>query len=200
MTAAFNLSQLANNLNSSGQLDATDGLSGVISVSNGGTGASSFGTGQVLIGNNTGAITTVGGGAAGRALVSDGSSWVSGFPARLDTATAGSMPSYSARAWANFNGNSSPPGINASGNVSSITRNGTGDYTINFTTAMPDASYACVFGTLANDVLGTQAQLLIYGDDANPQQKFFSSVRVLSGSTGVNFFRNKADLNIAIFR
>lgn len=200
MTASFNLSQLANNLNSSGQLDATDGLVGAVPVANGGTGATSFGTGQVLIGNNTGAITTVGGGAAGRALVSDGTSWISGYPARLDTATAGSMPSYSARAWANFNGNTSPAGINASGNISSITRNSTGDYTINFTTSMPDASYACVFGTLANDILGTQAQVLLYGDDSSPQQKFTNSVRILSGSSGTNFFRNKADISIAIFR
>ena len=35
--------------------------------------------------------------------------------------------------------------IRASGNVSSITDNGTGDYTVNFTTAMPDADYM-VFG------------------------------------------------------
>lgn len=39
MTAAFNLSQLANNLNSSGQLDATDGLTGVLPLVNGGTGS-----------------------------------------------------------------------------------------------------------------------------------------------------------------
>jgi hypothetical protein len=36
--------------------------------------------------------------------------------------------------------------IRASGNVSSITDNGTGDYTINFTTAMPDANYAFTVG------------------------------------------------------
>ena len=41
MTQAFNLSQLANNLNSSGQLDATDGLVNAVPVENGGTGASS---------------------------------------------------------------------------------------------------------------------------------------------------------------
>lgn len=41
MTQAFNLSQLANNLNSSGQLDATDGLVNSVPVANGGTGASS---------------------------------------------------------------------------------------------------------------------------------------------------------------
>ena len=40
MTQAFNLSQLANNLNSSGQLDATDGLVNAVPVANGGTGAS----------------------------------------------------------------------------------------------------------------------------------------------------------------
>lgn len=41
MTQAFNLSQLANNLNSSGLLDAADGLVNAVPVSNGGTGASS---------------------------------------------------------------------------------------------------------------------------------------------------------------
>jgi hypothetical protein len=39
MTQAFNLSQLANNLNSTGQLDATDGLVNAVPVANGGTGA-----------------------------------------------------------------------------------------------------------------------------------------------------------------
>ena len=48
---------------------------------------------------------------------------------------------YGCRAWVNFNGNGTPA-IRASGNVSSITDNGTGDYTINFTNAMPDVNYA----------------------------------------------------------
>jgi hypothetical protein len=42
MTQAFNLSQLANNLNTAGQLDATDGLVNAVPVANGGTGASSI--------------------------------------------------------------------------------------------------------------------------------------------------------------
>jgi hypothetical protein len=46
-----------------------------------------------------------------------------------------------ARAWVNFNGTGTPA-IRASFNVSSITRNGTGDYTVNFTTALPDADYS----------------------------------------------------------
>ena len=47
------------------------------------------------------------------------------------------------RAWVNFNGTGTVA-IRASFNVSSITDNGTGDYTVNFTTAMADANYAFV--------------------------------------------------------
>lgn len=57
----------------------------------------------------------------------------------LSTAS-GSAPSYSCRAWVNFNGTGTIA-IRASGNVSSITDNGIGDYTANLTTAMPDANY-----------------------------------------------------------
>jgi hypothetical protein len=46
-----------------------------------------------------------------------------------------------AKAWVNFNGTGTVA-IRDSFNVSSITDNGTGDYTINFTTAMPNANYA----------------------------------------------------------
>lgn len=45
------------------------------------------------------------------------------------------------KAWVNFNGTGTVA-IRASFNVSSITDNGTGDYTVNFTTAMPDANYS----------------------------------------------------------
>jgi len=48
---------------------------------------------------------------------------------------------YTAKAWVNFNGTGTVA-IRASGNVSSITDNGTGSYTVNFATAMPDADYA----------------------------------------------------------
>lgn len=53
----------------------------------------------------------------------------------------GDAPMYACRAWVNFNGTGTVA-IRASGNVSSITDNGTGDYTVNFTTAMPDANYS----------------------------------------------------------
>ena len=54
---------------------------------------------------------------------------------------SGTAPLYMCRAWVNFNGTGTVA-IRASGNVSSITDNGTGDYTVNFTTAMPDADYS----------------------------------------------------------
>jgi hypothetical protein len=68
---------------------------------------------------------------------------------RVDTAgekssviTGGSTlyPAFDCRAWVNFNGTGTVA-IRASGNVTSITDRGTGAYTVNFTTAMPDANY-----------------------------------------------------------
>ena len=59
---------------------------------------------------------------------------------------SGTAPLYMARAWVNFNGTGTVA-IRASGNVSSITDNGTGDYTINFTTALPDGNYAPVISS-----------------------------------------------------
>jgi hypothetical protein len=64
--------------------------------------------------------------------------------AKLNGAQSGAAPIYAARAWVNFNGTGTVA-IRASGNVSSITDNGTGDYTVNFSTAMPDANYAATF-------------------------------------------------------
>ena len=87
-------------------------------------------------------------------------------PASLSTAS-GSAPSYSARAWVNFNGTGTVA-IRASGNVSSITDNTTGDYTINFTTAMADANYSVVaYGQRADNAyedLNVQGYNNVYGD------------------------------------
>jgi hypothetical protein len=50
---------------------------------------------------------------------------------------------YTAKAWVNFNGVGTVS-IRAAGNVSSVSDNGVGDYTVNFTTAMTDANYSVV--------------------------------------------------------
>jgi hypothetical protein len=58
-----------------------------------------------------------------------------------DTTTLASAGQASVRAWVNFNGTGTVA-IRAAYNVTSITDNGTGDYTLNFTTALSDADYA----------------------------------------------------------
>jgi hypothetical protein len=62
----------------------------------------------------------------------------------VSTSTANCIQG-SAKAWVNFNGTGTVA-IRASYNVSSITDNGTGDYTVNFTNALPDANYSAVVG------------------------------------------------------
>jgi hypothetical protein len=71
---------------------------------------------------------------------------------KMDSGYGSVATVYGCRAWVNFNGTGTPA-IRASGNVSSITDNGTGDYTVNFTTAMPDANYSAVgaCGQTTND-------------------------------------------------
>jgi hypothetical protein len=54
---------------------------------------------------------------------------------------SGSAPVYACRAWVNFDGDGTVS-IRDSGNVSSITDNGTGDYAVNLTTAMQDTNYS----------------------------------------------------------
>jgi hypothetical protein len=56
---------------------------------------------------------------------------------------------YGCRAWVNFNGTGTVA-IRASGNVSSITDVGTGNYRVNMTTAMPDINYATLVSGLAS--------------------------------------------------
>lgn len=80
---------------------------------------------------------------------------------------------YGCRAWVNFNGTGTPA-IRASGNVSSITDNGTGDYTANFTNAMPDANYAVV--TNGSDLANS-------GRQSCPKAIAAGSVRVTTTDT-----------------
>ena len=108
---------------------------------------------------------------------------------------SGSAPMYAARAWVNFNGTGTPS-IRAGGNVSSITDNGTGDYTINFANALPDANYAIAgFATypLSDQALG----LVTYGNDFAPSS---GSVRIKTGDTASYNLRDSEFINVAIFR
>ena len=71
---------------------------------------------------------------------------------KLNGAQTGTAPIYGVRAWVNFDATRNSSGgsdsantnrfIRASGNVTSVLKNAAGDFTINFTTAMPDLNYA----------------------------------------------------------
>jgi hypothetical protein len=93
---------------------------------------------------------------------------------------SGTAPVYATRAWVNFNGTGTVA-IRASGNVSSITDNGTGDYTVNFTTAMSDANYAA---TTSGVGISPSTDAISGGTEQGPCVDTFtaSSVRVTCGS------------------
>lgn len=110
-------------------------LSSALPVDSGGTGATSATSYAVLCGgtSSTGAFQSVASvGTAGQVLTSNGAGTLPTF----QTLQQGNIV-----AWVNFNGTGTPA-INASGNVSSITDNGTGDYTLNYTTTLSSANYA----------------------------------------------------------
>ena len=95
--------------------------------------------------NSVGAdeLNVSGDGTSGQALLSDGDGTFSWGAASVVTETTGSAPYYAARAWVDLDGAGTAT-VDASGNISSVTDNGTGDYTLTFTTALPDANYNCV--------------------------------------------------------
>ena len=204
MTQAFNLSQFANKVNSSGQADLATAATGVLPVANGGTGALTLTANNVILGNGTGAVQFVAPSTSGNALVSNGTSWVSSTPsapAALSTAS-GLAPSYSARAWVKFNGTGTVT-INASGNVSSITDNGTGDYTVNFSTAMPDANYSV---SVAGQGVTTGSLILEYSLFGTPTggAQFVaptaSSYRFATWDTATSGLYDSAIITSSVFR
>ncbi len=97
---------------------------------------------------------------------------------------------YVARAWVNFNGTGTVA-IRASGNVSSITDNGTGNYTVNFTTAMPDVNYAAQLSI--GSISGGSSDVIPLV--ATPSST--SSVQVFSVQAS---FKDAAYVGVSIFR
>ena len=85
------------------------------------------------------------------------------------TTASGSAPSYSARAWVNFNGTGTVA-IRASGNVSSITDNGTGDYTVNFTVAMSDTNYSAIATTSNASGIAGNGAVAMFSTSVTTQQ------------------------------
>ena len=100
------------------------------------------------------------------------------------------------KAWVNFNGTSTVS-IRGSFNVTSITDNGTGNYTVNFTTAISDANYS-VASAVREDVGGTEGAGAWHQIHRSTNAISTSSVRVIYANSSTFY-----DVNaycIAIFR
>ena len=105
---------------------------------------------------------------------------------------------YKCRAWVNFNGTGTVA-IRASGNVSSITDNGTGDYTVNFTTAMPDANYAINVNSSPNYAGAYTASPAINASSTTEVAPTTTAIRFSVVSTGGSALDPKY-VNLSVFR
>jgi len=105
---------------------------------------------------------------------------------------SGAAPVYACRAWVNFNGTGTVA-IRASGNVSSITDNGTGDYTINFATALPDANYAATCNGVDTDGGGVSRTPVV-------SNKTTTTCRVRTSIVSSGAAVDNAICDVAIFR
>jgi|APGre2960657404_1045060.scaffolds.fasta_scaffold00061_2 hypothetical protein len=103
---------------------------------------------------------------------------------------------YGCRAWVNFNGTGTIA-IRGSGNVSSITDNGVGNYTVNFITAMPDINY--VTNVTVQDQASAAHGFLAGATNSVTTPQTVSSVRVVSiRQTAGNY--DEPHMNVSVFR
>ena len=115
---------------------------------------------------------------------------------------SGTAPLYMCRAWVNFNG-TGVVAIRASGNVSSITDNGVGDYTVNFTTAMSDANYAPVTMAVMDGTQFSGAGYYSTYITYKANTRLVGSVGFLTGYSNQATTSSKvdcADIAVAVFR
>ena len=126
------------------------------------------------------------------------STMVTGIKSALNV--SGNAPTYTCRAWVNFNGTGTVA-IRGSGNVSSITDNGVGDYTVNFSTAMQDANYSAEItgNSVAN---GANMTYLTEHVSSGSLSRTSTSIRVLSTASGGSQggATDHITVNVSIFR
>jgi len=121
----------------------------------------------------------------------------------VQSSTAGTPPQFNdgngtqtgtlCRAWVNFNGTGTVA-IRASFNVSSITDNGTGNYTVNFTTALSDANYSAV-GMTQGGVTGPTNS----SRSLNPISLLTTSVQVVN-TAGAGSAEDSPIVCVSVFR
>ena len=133
---------------------------------------------------------------------------------KLSGAQTGTAPIYGCRAWVNFDGtrneadtgastNGANVKIRASGNVTSVLKNGTGDYTVTFTTAMVDANYCSTLSINTGSVTGSQFTIgeLSASISTAPTVRSTTQLRLNISTTAptvANF--DATSVSVAIFR
>ena len=109
----------------------------------------------------------------------------------------------SAKAWVNFDGTGTVA-IRGSFNVESITDNGTGDYTVNFTTALVDANYQISMSSVGYSNTNNSIHAYVKGNASTftaPFLKSTSQLRVVYGNdSGASTLYDCAEMNVAVFR
>lgn len=109
---------------------------------------------------------------------------------------SGSAPIFGARAWVNFDGLTGT--IRSSGNIASVVRNGVGDYTITFTTAMPNANYA-VIGS-GTGVVNHPITAVALMQSVSPSTTTFRvTVGITGGSGAFGDYRDVDTVSIVVF-
>ena len=127
-------------------------------------------------------------------LTTGAPSWDSSGNLSFNSGYGSVATAYGCRAWVNFNGTGTVA-LRASGNVSSITDNGTGDYTVNFTNAMPDANYCLQGCTERNKDLDNGCII-----NQNTQSALTTTAaRICTYAVGTGAV-DKAQMYVAIFR
>lgn len=114
----------------------------------------------------------------------------------LQNAAGTGQPAMSgaAKAWVNFNGTGTVA-IRASFNVTSITDNGTGDYTVNFTNALEDANYS--YAGNCNNASNLYARNVVSSSGTHFTT---SSLRIGCFFTGDGALTDSGSTTIAVFR
>ena len=110
-----------------------------------------------------------------------------------NSSTTEQIASGRAKAWVNFNGTSTVA-IRANFNVNSITDNGTGNYNVNFTTAMADTNYATIMTGSSDAENNTPMQ---YGMPTTTPTA--GSVKIYTASDNT-VYRDHVVVNVAVFR
>jgi len=118
--------------------------------------------------------------------------------AKLNGAQTGSAPIYGVRAWVSFNGTNAS--ITGQGNVSGVTRNSTGLYTITFTTAMPDAAYAFVATARRDNDTSTSSTVVTANNSSAKTTSSFQIKTIFHDSGGGAGLVDAPEINVLIIR